>query len=71
MAIAKSKGPNEDLTWEDFEKMKYTKNVHNESLRLAPAPGMPRESIAEFNYAGFTIPKGFKVNTRMHICFYL
>lgn len=62
MAIAKSKGPDEELRWEDFEKMKYTKNVVKESLRLAPPAQVGfKEATTKFTYAGFTIPKGWKV----------
>lgn len=66
MTIAKSKGPDEELTWDDIEKMNYSKNVHNESLRLAPVFGIFREAIAEFKFVGFTIPKGWKVLNSFH-----
>lgn len=60
--IAKSKGPDEPLTLEDVEKMKYSWNVVRESLRLIPpTPGAFREAATELTYAGFTIPKGWKI----------
>ncbi|CDP17152.1 unnamed protein product [Coffea canephora] len=62
MEIAESKAPEELLNLEDIKKMKYSWNVIYEALSLTP-PSLVnfREAQTDVNFAGFTIPKGWKV----------
>ncbi|KAI3812279.1 hypothetical protein L1987_16986 [Smallanthus sonchifolius] len=60
--IAVTKRPGEDLTLEDVKKIEYTWQVARETMRLCPPIfGSFRKAIAEIEFEGFTIPKGWKV----------
>jgi cytochrome P450 family 26 subfamily A len=50
------------LNWDDTRKMKYTWRVIQEALRLQLVGQMAyHKAFQEFEYVGFTIPKGWKV----------
>ncbi|KAK9097609.1 hypothetical protein Sjap_023106 [Stephania japonica] len=60
--IAKLKRPGELLNWDDIQKMRHTWNVACEVMRFwAPVQGAFKEALTDFTYAGFFIPKGFKL----------
>ncbi|GLJ24946.1 hypothetical protein SUGI_0477440 [Cryptomeria japonica] len=62
MKIVAEKPPNESLTWEDMQKMKYTWKVAQETARLTPPlVGGFRKAIKDVEYEGYTIPKGWQL----------
>uniref|UniRef100_A0A0E0AKM0 Cytochrome P450 n=1 Tax=Oryza glumipatula TaxID=40148 RepID=A0A0E0AKM0_9ORYZ len=59
--IARSKSPNEPLTWDDVSRMKYTWKVALEILRtISPIFGSFRTAIKDIEYQGYHIPKGWQ-----------
>lgn len=62
--IASAKGEGEFLQWEDVQKMRYSWSVVCETMRLwPPVIGAFREALTHISYAGYDIPKGWKVCT--------
>uniref|UniRef100_M1B6I7 Taxane 13-alpha-hydroxylase cytochrome P450 n=2 Tax=Solanum tuberosum TaxID=4113 RepID=M1B6I7_SOLTU len=60
--VALSKGGREYLNWADIQKMTYTWDVVSEVLRLtSPIIGSWKEVLEDFNYQGYSIPKGWKI----------
>ncbi|OWM89848.1 hypothetical protein CDL15_Pgr024597 [Punica granatum] len=60
--IAAPKAPGELLNWDDLQKMKYSWNVVSEVMRIAPpVTGSFQEALVNFTFAGYTIPKGWKL----------
>nr|AIK01726.1 CYP720B10 [Pinus banksiana] len=69
-ALLKRKGSprNQNLTWDDYQSLKFTQCVINETHRLANvAPAVFREAIADIKIkGGFVIPKGWSVLVLMN-----
>eukprot|EP00252_Welwitschia_mirabilis_P015885 TRINITY_DN3526_c0_g1_i8.p1 TRINITY_DN3526_c0_g1~~TRINITY_DN3526_c0_g1_i8.p1 ORF type:complete len:450 (-),score=66.87 TRINITY_DN3526_c0_g1_i8:635-1984(-) len=61
-AIMKAKGGDAGLTWEDTRKMPLSCRVIQETLRVATILSFTfREAVADVEYKGYLIPKGWKV----------
>ncbi|KAK1408574.1 hypothetical protein QVD17_40464 [Tagetes erecta] len=63
LEICNAKEPGELLKLEDLRKMRYSSSVLSEVWRLIP-PGFGgfREALVDFEYGGYTIPKGWKLH---------
>uniref|UniRef100_A0A0D9WZI8 Cytochrome P450 n=1 Tax=Leersia perrieri TaxID=77586 RepID=A0A0D9WZI8_9ORYZ len=62
--IARSKGPEDPLNWDDVSRMKYTWKVAMETLRtIPPVFGGFRTASKDIEYHGYHIPKGWLVFT--------
>ncbi|XWS41067.1 hypothetical protein CRYUN_Cryun17cG0048600 [Craigia yunnanensis] len=60
--VINTKKPGEKLTLGDVKKMECTWQASRESMRLFPPIfGSFRKAVANIEYEGFTIPKGWKV----------
>lgn len=64
MEIQRNKEGREDqnLTWGDIQKMKYTWRVAQELMRIIPPVfGSFRKVVTDTSFGGFDIPKGWQV----------
>lgn len=60
--IAKNKASGKLLTWNDLANMKYTWRVALETLRIyPPVYGAFKKVLKDFEYEGYTIPKGWQI----------
>jgi hypothetical protein len=69
MKISETKAPGDDLlNWNDIQNMTYSWNVIREVLRLCPTFPNVREAIHDFDFNGFSIPKGWKASFFSKYC---
>ncbi|KAI5068453.1 hypothetical protein GOP47_0016798 [Adiantum capillus-veneris] len=62
IAVQKRKGQAEKLNCDDYQSLKFTTGVINESLRLANVvPWVSRVTMQDVEIKGFLVPKGWKV----------
>ncbi|KAI4358003.1 hypothetical protein L6164_001912 [Bauhinia variegata] len=61
-AIQQSKKPEEQLNWDDYKNMIFTRAVILETLRLATiVHGLMRKTTTDVQLNGFTVPKDWRV----------
>ncbi|CAL9022959.1 unnamed protein product [Prunus brigantina] len=54
--------PNSSLTWDEYKSMTFTRQVVDETLRLANiSPGLLRRAVKDIPVKGFTIPAGWTI----------
>ncbi|KAL5718449.1 hypothetical protein ACHQM5_011350 [Ranunculus cassubicifolius] len=60
--LSERKGGEENLTWNELQKMKYTWRVAQEIMRITPPVfGSFRKAIEDTSFGGYDIPQGWQV----------
>ncbi|KAF9595744.1 hypothetical protein IFM89_003486 [Coptis chinensis] len=60
--LSERQDANENLTWNEIQKMKYTWRVAQELMRITPPVfGSFRKAVKDTSFGGYDIPKGWQV----------